>query len=386
MKRRIFFFCCARSEYDLLIAVVKAAAATPLLEPEVIASGALLSPFHGMGVEEIQRDNVKIAGAVESMLSSESWQGKALSFAQLMQGLTYLLSTNRPDILFVVGDRDEPLAAALVAIFLGIPVAHLHGGDRCITSDLDELWRPAISKLAHLHFTATESHRQRLIRMGEYPDRVWTTGGAGLDRLREAADVPDEVLSQEFGIDVRKPFYILIQHPSSALNPQVSGEEMREILRGILSLGYPIFCGYPNHDPGNVAIRQAIDEARAGSDKLIVYHNLPRDRFVALYRRCTAIVGNSSSIVIESGFLKVPGILLGPRQDLRERGPNVIRVEISAEDVKAACLRALEDEQYREMVRNCPSLYGDGHSAQRIVNILAEIPLSRELLLKTMTY
>jgi len=358
----------------------------PGLRPEVLPCGVMLSPFHGMAVSQVQQDGFVIAGSVESALSSESWTGKALSFAQLMQGLTHLLGANRPDLLLVVGDRDEPLAAALVANFLGIPVAHVHGGDRCITSDLDELWRPAISKLAHLHFTATESHRQRLIRMGEYPERVWNTGGTGLDRLREEPDLSDDTLNRQFGIDVRQPFFLLIQHPSSAMSAQYSGQEMRELLDGILSLGYPVFCSYPNQDPGNVAIRQVIDEARQKCDRLIVHHNLPREHFVALYRRCAAIVGNSSSIIIEAGFLKVPGILVGPRQDLRERGPNVLRVDISAAQVRDACRRAIEDEQFRAQVRNCPSLYGDGHAAERIVKVLAEVPLGRELLLKTMAY
>jgi UDP-N-acetylglucosamine 2-epimerase len=214
---------------------------------------------------------------------------------------------------------------------------------------------------------------------------VWTVGATGLDRLREEPDVPEEELNREFGIDSGKPFFLLIYHPSPLYNPAEGGAEMSALLEGILSLGHPVFCSYPNYDPGNIAIRGVIDAAKAKSDKLIVHHNLPRDRFVSLYRRCAAIVGNSSSIVIESGFLKVPGILVGPRQDLREVGPNVVRVEPSAKEVKAA-LRALEDDKYREQVRNCPSLYGDGHAAPRIAKILAETSLDREVLLKTMSY
>jgi GDP/UDP-N,N'-diacetylbacillosamine 2-epimerase (hydrolysing) len=384
--RRICFLTGARSEYDLLTPVIRAVCATPGLHAEVIAGAAHLSPFHGMGIEHIRRDGFPIVGTVESLLSSESWQGRALSFSNLFEGLTRLIAANRPDILFVAGDREEALAGALAGNFLGIPVAHLHGGDRCITSELDEVLRPAISKLAHLHFTATESHRQRLIRMGEDPRRVWATGASGLDRIREEPDLSDEELSREFQVDVRKPFFLLIHHPSTLLHAEDEGTEMPRILEGVLSLGNPVFCSYPNFDPGNIAIRWAIDEAKTRNDRLIVFHTLQRDRFVSLYRRCSAIVGNSSSIVIESSFLKVPGVLVGPRQDLREVSGNVLRAEPTSADVRAACLKCLEDEAFRKQVQEAPSIYGDGFASKRIANVLAEVELTLELLRKTMTY
>ncbi len=386
MTRRIFFLTCARSEYDILYPVIKAVSQRPGMSAEVIAAAAHLSPLHGMTVEHIRKDGFPIAGCIDSLLPEETWEGRSRSFARLVDGLTQLLAANRPDLLFVAGDREEPLAGAIVANFLRIPAAHVHGGDRCIASDVDEVLRPAISKLAHLHFTATEGHRERLIRMGERPELVWVSGAPGLDRLRDEPDVPAEKLSETYGVDVDKPFFILIQHPSSTLNPEEGGRKMTAILEGTLSLGYPVFCSYPNTDPGNQLIRVAIDAARHRNSRLIVYDNLPRDHFVSLYRRCSAIVGNSSSIVLESGFLKVPGILVGPRQNLREVGPNVLRVEATYQAVRDACLRALEDESFRQTVREAPSLYGDGHAAERIADVLATVELSPDLLLKTMTY
>ena len=239
--------------------------ATEGLRGEVIAAAAHLSPFHGMGIDQIRADGFPIAGTLETLLSSESWEGRGLSFAHLIEGLTRLLSQNRPDILFVAGDREEALAGALAASFLGIHVAHSHGGDRAVALDLDEVLRPAISKLAHLHFTATESHRRRLIRMGEDPRHIWTVGGAGLDRLRDEPDIPDDELGREFGIDVRRPFFLLIYHSTPLEGVEDNGREMSEVLEGILSLGHPVFCSYPNFDPGNIAVRKAIDDAKAKS-------------------------------------------------------------------------------------------------------------------------
>jgi UDP-hydrolysing UDP-N-acetyl-D-glucosamine 2-epimerase len=386
LTRRIFFLTGARSEYDILYPVIKAASERPGLEVGVIATAAHLSPKHGMTVELIRRDGFPIVGEIASLQPEETWEGRSRSFAALVDGLTRLLAASPPDLLFIAGDREEPLAGAVVANFLRIPVAHLHGGDRCIASDVDEVLRPAISRLGHLHFTATEGHRQRLIRMGERPETVWTSGAPGLDRLRAEPDVPDEQLSAVYGVDVRQPFFILIQHPASTLNPEDGGREMTATLDGILSLGHAVFCSYPNTDPGNELIRQAIDAVRLQNPRLVAYDTLPREHFVSLYRRCSAIVGNSSSIVIESGFLKVPGILVGPRQNLRETGPNVLRVEATAQALRDACLRALNDEAFLQAVRDAPSLYGDGHAAGRIADVLATVGLSRDLLLKTITY
>lgn len=384
--RRIFFLSAARSDYDLMAPVIRAVLETGRAEVGVIPAAAQTSPFHGLGVRQIREDNVPIVACVESIMSSETWHGRSLSFANLAEALTRVLGMQRPDILFVAGDREEHLAGAVVANFLGIHVAHLHGGDRCLASDIDEVMRPAISKLSHLHFPASEGHRQRLIKMGENPDYVWACGAPGLDRLRTEGEVPVATLHAEFGADVTQPFFLVIQHPSPMVSDGDTVGEMTALLNGVLSLGHPVFCSYPNADPGNVGIRAAIDQARSQHAHLHVYHNLSRDRFVSLYRRCAAIVGNSSSLVIESGYLKVPAILVGPRQDLRDRGQNVLRVDFSASDVAAACRRALQDQAFLETVRAGTSPYGDGYASARIAEILTTIELKRDLLLKTMPY
>ncbi len=383
--REIYFITGARSEYDILYPVIAETAQNPQLNVGIIAVGAHLSTKHGYTIDLIRKDGFPIVGELVTLHPEETWVGRSLSFARLTEQLTHLLREKRPDILFVAGDREEPLAAAIVANFLRIPVAHLHGGDRCIASDVDEVLRPAISKLSHLHFTATEGHRQRLIHMGELPQYVWAVGAPGLDRLRTVNDIPLEVLGKLYQVDLSGPFFILIQHPSSTLSPEQGYAEMNAILDGILSLGYPVFCSYPNTDPGNTLIRQSIDEKRQQYTQLIVYETLPREHFVTLYRHCTAIVGNSSSIVLESGYLKRPGILVGPRQNLREIGDNVIRIEPTIEAVRSACIQAL-DEAYRQRVGQTESIYGDGYAAQRIANILATVELTPELLLKTMPY
>jgi UDP-N-acetylglucosamine 2-epimerase len=222
--------------------------------------------------------------------------------------------------------------------------------------------------------------------MGEIPEHIWVTGGTGLDRLRSEPELADQDLSGAFGISMAQPFFMIIHHPTPMLNPGAGGAEMEEVLAGVLALGYPAFCSYPNYDPGNMVIRKAIDEARINFSNLIVYHNLRRDYFVNLFRRCAAMVGNSSAIVLEASYLHVPGILVGPRQDLRERGPNVLRVEPRRREIYAACERALKDDEFRREVQTCSSLYGDGFAAPRIARILGEVELLPAMLCKTITY
>ena len=380
MKRRIALLSGARSEYDILVPVGRAIQSDGRAGVSMILAGPNLSPYHGRA----DGSGLAVSARIESFLSSNSWEGRSLSFANLVEGLTRHLAADRPDILVVAGDREEALAGAVVANFLRVPLAHLHGGDRCVASDVDELFRPAISKLAHLHFTATEGHRERLIKMGELPERVWTTGAPGLDALLNEADVPDAALSKEVGFDVSKPFFLVIQHPVTTMDSRPY-EEITTLLNGVAATGCPILCSYPNTDPGNVEIRKAIDE-RAAQGRLFPFTVLPRAIFVSLYRRAAAIVGNSSSIVVESGYLKVPGILAGPRQDLREVDRNVIRVPVDAAAIRAACDRALNDAEFRSVVQRGSTLYGDGHASTRIAGHLAAIDLSPELMLKTMPY
>jgi UDP-hydrolysing UDP-N-acetyl-D-glucosamine 2-epimerase len=384
-KRRAVFVTGARSEYDILYPVARACQQRGDIEASIIAGAGHLSPQHG-DLDLLRADGIEIAATIDSLDKSDTWADRAHAFGNFHQGLCTALAERRPDVLVVAGDREEALAGALAGVFLQIPVAHLFGGDRCLASDIDEVFRPAISKLSHLHFAATESHRERLIRMGERPDRVWAVGATSLDRLADQQLLSRGELGAQLGADLSGPFFLLIQHPSPTLNIVETGREMTTVLEALLAYGHPVFCSYPNFDPGNAAMREAIDAAAKNHKNLHVFRTLPRHLFVNLFRYCSAIVGNSSSIVIESGFLRIAGILVGPRQDMREVGSNVIRVRIDAKEVRDACRTVLENDAFRHTVQSCPSLYGDGQSAPRVAALLAQVDLDRELLTKTITY
>ncbi len=383
--RRIAFLTAARSDYDIIHPVMQATREAGCAV-EVLAGAAQMSPFHGRGIDAIRDDGFPVRAAIESLVASETWTGRALSFSHLMNGLTTALAADKPDVLFVTGDREEALAGALAGVFLKIPVAHLHGGDRCFASDVDEVFRPAISKLSHLHFVANAVHKERLVRMGEDPDWIWVSGAPGLDRLRDEPDLGEAALRDEFGIEPGSPYFLLIHHPSPTVDDTNTGEEMEAVLDGVLAEGLPVLCSYPNTDPGNIGMRAAIDARVAREPRLRTYFNVPRKLFVTAYRRCAAVLGNSSSIVLESPFLQVPGVLIGPRQDLREIADNVIRVPIDRDAIREACGKVLRDEEFKKRASAAGSPYGDGQAAPRIARVLAETPLPGSLMLKTMPY
>ncbi|ASJ74924.1 UDP-N-acetylglucosamine 2-epimerase [Granulosicoccus antarcticus] len=386
MGRKIFFITGARSDYDLMSPILRTLADTPDIEASLVVCAAHLSPFHGNNIEIVKQDGFHIAGTVESLLCSESWEGRSLSFSNLMDGLTRLLAIQKPDMIFVAGDREEALAGALVGCFLRIPVAHSHGGDRCLASDIDEVLRPAISKLANLHFVATQAHATRLEKMGEQADSIHVTGAAGLDRLSGADKLPLGAVYEKYGLVDNDRHFLVIHHPSPTLGLDEGVHEIRELLSGVLQLGHTVFCGYPNFDPGNIGIRAVIDEFKLTHENLITYHHLPSDEFTTLYRNAIAIVGNSSSIVTESGYLKVPGVLVGRRQELRTIGPNVLTVNADSSSVENACRQCLSDQAFLSKVAEGVSLYGDGKASVRIADILANTRFSPVDLLKTITY
>jgi len=385
MTRRIFFITGARSDYDLMSPVLRSLENSKDIEASLVVGAAHLSPFHGSNINVLQKDGFKISGTIESLVASETWEGRSLSFANLYQGLTHLLSRDKPDMIYVTGDREEALAGALVGCFLRIPVAHSHGGDRCIASDIDEVFRPAISKLANLHFVATQDHADRLIKMGEEAESVFVTGAAGLDRLdtKDCNDIKE--IYKNHGVESAEKHFLVIHHPSPTLGLERGLNEIRNILKATLSLGHPVFCGYPNFDPGNVAIRNEIDKFKRDYSNLVTHHNLPNDEFISLYKNASAIVGNSSSIVIESAYLKVPGVLVGDRQKYRTTGNNVLQVDSEAEIIEA-CKKALNDNEFLELVRKGVSIYGDGHTSKKIASILESLSFESINLLKTITY
>jgi GDP/UDP-N,N'-diacetylbacillosamine 2-epimerase (hydrolysing) len=270
------------------------------------------------------------------------------------------------------------LAGALASTHLGIPVVHVHGGER--TGTVDEPIRHAISKLAHLHLVSTAGARERLLRMGERPEHVIVTGAPGLDGLRETAKTARAELCREQGFDAARPVALVIFHP--VLQEAASaGRQLAGILDGALGERLQLLCFGPNSDAGAAAVRQELASRSSHPDVRVVEH-FARERFVSWMAAADVMLGNSSAGIIEAASLGLPVVNVGSRQKARERSANVIDVEQALHlEVGRATARALAGGR-----SSAANVYGDGKSAGRIVEILATFPFDGSILQKTNAY
>ena len=347
------------------------------LEVSVCVTGMHLSPVFGNTVKEIEASGLRICGKVPVELDGTTGVVMARALGHELIGIADVLAREHPDIVTVLGDRGEMLAGALAAIHLNIPIVHIHGGERSGT--VDEPVRHAISKLAHYHLVTTEGARDRLVRMGEKPEHVFVTGAPGLDGLEELPVRSREDLCREWRLDPGRPVALVVFH--AVLQEQSeAGKQMDSIVRAVLSGQVQALCLMPNADAGGSLIRQALETHAQHPDVRQVAH-LARADYLSWMRVADVMVGNSSSGIIEAANLQLPVVNVGSRQSGRERSGNVADVAAEVEDISAALRKALQGP--RGPWRN---VYGDGHAGERIVSLLASMPLSPELMYKSNAY
>jgi len=287
-----------------------------------------------------------------------------------------VLVTERPDVVLVLGDRGEMLAAALAAAHLGIPVVHIHGGERSGT--IDESVRHAISKIAHYHFVSTAASKDRLIGMGELPGSILVTGAPGLDGLTELVCATRQELAAETGFDWQQPIGLLVYHPVLQESGQ-AGLQAAALIQALQQSQLQVVCALPNADAGNTAIRTCF--LNAESQRFRAFAHLPRNKFVSWMAAADVLVGNSSSGIIEAASLNLPVVNVGDRQMLRERSNNVVECSNAAADI----VRSIELAMGMRG-RQFENVYGDGQAGDRIVNHLASIPLDSSVLKKSNAY
>jgi GDP/UDP-N,N'-diacetylbacillosamine 2-epimerase (hydrolysing) len=282
----------------------------------------------------------------------------------------------------VLGDRVEAFAAASACVLSNRVLGHLHGGER--TGGQDEAMRHAITKLAHLHFAATPGSGRRIVRMGENPDHVFVVGAPGLDVILNERPAGKKELRQAVDVDVSQAFLLVVQH-SVSTTPEAGGRQFGATLEAVRRLDMPAVVIYPNSDAGNRRIVEQIEKA-AQQGEVTAVRNLPRRLYLGLVRSAAAMVGNSSSGLLEAASYKTPTVNIGSRQQGRERGANVIDAPHNAAAIVRAVRRALSETRFRRRLAQTVNPYGDGRASQRIVRVLRTIPLGKELLQKRIRY
>jgi GDP/UDP-N,N'-diacetylbacillosamine 2-epimerase (hydrolysing) len=368
--RRIFVVVERRADYSRFKPILQLLKRDPFFEIHLVVTGICLLAEHGRDVDYIRSDGFTIAAEIP-MFEADSQQDSGAemvrAIGRVLPGLVGELEAARPDIVLSGFDIGANFAVTVAASHMNIPVAHIQGGE--VTGSIDESLRHAMSKFAHIHLPATELSKQRLVRMGEDPSRIFVVGCPSIDTIVSTPYVDKHELEKEIGVDFSKPTVLMIQHPVTT-EMDKSLFQIRETLAAIKSLGIQAVVLLPNNDAGHAAIIREIKQSG-----LRWYASLPAVKFVNLYRNVWALVGNSSSGIHETPTMRIPAVNIGSRQRGRERAANVIDVDHSRTLIRQALQKALFDGEFRRMVRNIENPYGDGHSAEKIVNVLKTVSL-----------
>lgn len=375
--RKICYVSGTRADFGLMQSTLIAVHQHPALELSVVVTGMHLLEQHGNTVTEIEQAGLTISRRVAVDMLPPTGATMARNIGRMLTAFVDAFEDICPDLVLLLGDRGEMLAGALAAIHLNIPVVHVHGGE--LSGTVDEPVRHAISKLSHFHFTATRGAAERLVRMGERADNVKVTGAPGLDGLTALARVGRDVLCRDAMLSADAPVALLVYHP--VLQEAASaGGDTENILDALLGQGIQVVALMPNSDAGSDAVRDALN-GRAGTPGLHLATHLPREVFVSWMACADLMIGNSSAGIIEAATFGTPVVNIGSRQGLRERNGNVTDVAASAPAIAAAVNAALAKGR-----RARANAYGDGRTAERIVEFLATIPLDPVVLMKTNAY
>jgi UDP-hydrolysing UDP-N-acetyl-D-glucosamine 2-epimerase len=378
--RRVCVVITARPSYARIRSVLEAIQAHPRLDLQLVVAASALLDRYGNAQNVIESEGFRIDRRVYMILEGENLVTSAKSTGLGMSEMATVLDDLQPDLVVTVADRFETMATAVAAAYVNIPLVHIQGGE--VTGSIDEKVRHAVTKLADLHMVATERARERVVRMGERPDRVFNTGCPSIDVARRALENPKidfEQLFERFGGVGERPdpsggYVVVVQHPVTT-EYEASRRHVEETLEAIAESGIPAFWFWPNVDAGSDGTSKGIRAFRESRSlpQVHFFKNLPPEDFIRVVDRARCIVGNSSVGIRECSYLGVPAVNVGGRQDGRDRGRNVIDVPYDRKAIRAATERCLTLGRFEP-----DPLYGDGHSGERIAKHLADAPLTIE--------
>lgn len=375
--RNICYVTGTRADFGLMRSVLQLIAESEHLNLQIIATGMHLSERYGKTINEISIDGKGPAAEIPVDIDETSGAFMANNLAHMLLGCVSVFERLKPNLVLVLGDRGEMLAAALAAIHLNIPIAHIHGGERSGT--VDEPVRHAISKLAHFHFVSSKDAAERLVKMGELPQHVYVTGAPGLDGIEALVVKNREELFIDFSFNPLQPLALFLYHPVLA-EAEFCSEQTKILLNECLGQGLQIVALMPNSDSGSNDIRRVLEEF-SDNPKVRVITHLPRPIFVSLMAACDVIVGNSSSGIIEAATFGTPVVNVGSRQNLRLRNANVIDSVIEPRSIERAIATAMRARRYPSN-----NLYGNGTAGKRIVELLSKLRFDHSILNKVNTY
>lgn len=383
-KRKICVVITARPSYSRIKTALSAIEKHPDLELQVVAAASLLLDQYGKAIDHIRNDGFHVDAQVYMTLEGENLVTSAKTTGLGLIEISTVLDNLKPDIVVTIADRYETIATAISAAYMNIPLAHIQGGE--ITGSIDDKVRHAITKLADYHLVASKSAAERVLKLGEEPERVFITGCPSIDIAREVLADPGEQIDpfEKYGgvgskVDLSNGYVVVMQHPVTT-EYQDGRRQITETLFAIKDLGIPALWFWPNVDAGSDLVSKGIRAFRENQapQNIHFFKDIPPLDFLRLINRSRCLVGNSSVAIRECSFLGIPAVNIGTRESGRDRGPNVIDVDYNRDEISSAIRTHMARGKAPRV-----ELYGNGFAGEKIANILADVPLITQ---KKITY
>lgn len=353
---------------------------TASIEYSICATNMLLLPGYGTLVDEIKRDGFRVDDEIYMSLEGSNHYTMVKSLGIFLTSFVDVLYRQRPDWIILAGDRGEQLMGSIAGAYTYTPVAHIQAGER--SGNIDGTARHALGKFAHLHFAANEDAAERLLRLGEEPFRVHNVGAPQLDELTQGLISSRAELAETYNIQQSEPYLLVAQHPVTEEMDHAE-DQVKVLVESLNRFKMRKIWILPNNDAGSETVRRVLLQQRRSDSQ--VFENLTRKDYLGLLKSCQAIVGNSSSGLLEAPTFGIPAVNIGRRQANRVQGINVINTNF----VVLECIQAIEKAiapEFRAAIKDCVNPYGDGRSSERILDILKKTAVDSKLLVKNLVY
>ncbi|MFT9495203.1 UDP-N-acetylglucosamine 2-epimerase [Anaerosolibacter sp.] len=386
--KKICVITATRAEYGLLRPLIESIEKDKDLQLQLMVTGMHLSPEFGLTYQEIDKDGHRIDEKIEILLSSDTSIGISKSMGLVLISFSEAYQRLKPDFIIVLGDRYEIFAAVSAACIAQIPVAHLHGGESS-EGAFDEAFRHCITKMSYLHFTSTEEYRKRVIQLGEHPDRVFNVGAIGIENIKKLKLFSKEALENNLGFRFGKRTLLVTFHPVTLEN-NTSREQFKNLLDAFDEIfdemeDLKIIFTKANSDTDGRIINRMIDEyCKNNEEKALGFTSLGQLRYLSAMKHVDAVVGNSSSGIIEAPTFKIPTVNIGDRQKGRIQAETVINCKPQKNEIMES-LKMVFSEKFKEKIRDVRNPYGTGKTSCEIIRRVKAV-LSEEINLKKEFY
>ncbi len=380
MKKKILLITERRADYSKLKPILNEIKNSKKLDYYLIVTGSHLLKEHGNTINEIKKDRFIIHKKFHMYDSNGKDSGSHMvrSFGRAIVELSKIIEQVKPDIILTGFDIGANFAAAVVGAHLNIHVAHIEGGE--VSGTIDDSIRHATTKFAHLHFTSNKDATNRIIKMGENSKNVFTVGNPVLDNLKNIPNIDQKILSKKYNLDPEKRFIILLQHTVTT-EVNIQSKHITSIINALKEINIQFIIIHGNADAGSKNILKIINQS-----KLNQFKTIPYIEFINLLKYSSGLVGNSSSGIIETPFLKIPTVNIGSRQSGRLQATSVINTTYNKNSIKKAILFVLNDKKFLMSLKSTKSLYGTGNSGKKIIKILENLDLKNISIQKQMSY